>query len=99
MAMDFGFGVWSDPGKRLGPTSVCSLLWRYTVRNGSKILKFADGIKVIRQIRSTEDEVDLQLHLDFLSACTQENKMVLHPSKCTFCVLGREEILDKSTTR
>ena len=68
-------------GSILGPLLFLIFINDLPLRLSSPCLLYADDIKIWRQIRSTEDQTELQADLDRLLEWSVENSLPIHPRK------------------
>ena len=66
------------------------------VSNDTRVLLYADDMKVWRKIRSAEDQHILQTDITTLHAWSLRNKIKFHPSKCKVlrCTLKKDPLLN-----
>ena len=90
VVLDGHFSSWQPvlsgvpQGSVLGPTLFILFINDIvlSVSDDTKVLLYADDMKIWRKIATTSDQNDLQRDLDNLYAWSITNKMKFHPSKC-----------------
>ena len=88
--MNVGSGV--PQGSVLGPLLFVLYINDLEIGLGSKVWKFADDTKIVRSIKSINDNCYLQKDLDRLQNWANENQMEFNVKKCKVMHIGNNNI-------
>ncbi|CAG9124584.1 unnamed protein product [Plutella xylostella] len=79
-------------GSNLGPFLFVILINDLPdVVTNSKVLLFADDVKLMKAVNSQDDSLELQRDINALHKWSQENKLYFNPSKCEMMTFSRSK--------